>query len=141
MPNGLENSLFQMGRILVLSIITTFGTIQITANAVANNLCALGCIPGQAIGLAMITVVGQCVGAGDYRQARRYTKKLLGVTYLVAGVLNAVILLSLPLLLRLYNVSSATSELGVPVDFHPCGSRDSALAGLVHAAERSAGRE
>ena len=56
-PNGLENSLFQMGRILVLSIITTFGTLQIAANQVANNLCALGCIPGQAIGLAMITLL------------------------------------------------------------------------------------
>lgn len=121
-PNGLENSLFQMGRILVLSIITTFGTVQITANAVANNLCALGCIPGQAIGLAMITVVGQCVGAGDYRQARRYTKKLLGVTYLVAGVLNAVILLSLPLLLRLYNISSATSELASLLIFIHAGA-------------------
>ena len=121
-PNGLENSLFQMGRILVLSIITTFGTLQIAANQVANNLCALGCIPGQAIGLAMITVVGQCVGAGDYRQARRYTKRLLGTTYLVAGVLNALILLALPLLFRLYAVPAETKELAAVLVFIHAGS-------------------
>ena len=121
-PNGLENSLFQMGRILVLGIITTFGTLQIAANQVANNLCALGCIPGQAIGLAMMTVVGQCVGAGDYRQARHYSKKLLGITYLVAGVLNLVILVSLPLLFRLYHISDETRQLASILVFIHAGS-------------------
>ena len=121
-PNGLENSLFQMGRILVLGIITTFGTLQIAANQVANNLCALGCIPGQAIGLAMITVVGQCVGAGDYRQARHYSKKLLGITYLVDGVLNLVILVSLPLLFRLYHISDETRQLASILVFIHAGS-------------------
>ncbi len=67
MPNGLENSLFQLGRVLVVSIIALFGTTQITANAVANNLDAVAVIPGQAMSLAMITVIGQCIGAGDDR--------------------------------------------------------------------------
>ena len=60
-PNGLENGLFQLGRVLVVGIIASFGTVQIAANAVANNIDSMGCIPGQAISLAMITVVGQCV--------------------------------------------------------------------------------
>ena len=62
-PSAFENSLFQAGRIIVVSMISLFGTVQIAANAVANNLDGMGCIPGQAIGLAMITVVGRCVGA------------------------------------------------------------------------------
>lgn len=65
-PNGFENSFFQLGKILVLSIVTMFGTMQITANAVANNLASFGCIPGQAMGLSLITIVGQCVGAKGY---------------------------------------------------------------------------
>ena len=138
-PNGLENSLFQMGRILVLSIITTFGTLQIAANQVANNLCALGCIPGQAIGLAMITVVGQCVGGGDYRQARRYTKRLLGTTYLVAGVLNALILLALPLLFQALRRSRRNQRAGGRPRLYPRGQRHPALAGVVHPAERAPG--
>ena len=92
-PSAFENSLFEAGRIVVVSMISTFGTVQIAANAVANNLDGVGCIPGKAIGLAMITVVGRCVGAGDNEQAIYYTKKLLGWAYLVMGVLNGLILI------------------------------------------------
>ena len=67
-PSALENSLFQLGRVLVVSMISLFGTVHISANAVANNLDGIGCIVGQAMGLAMITVVGRCVGAGDLDQ-------------------------------------------------------------------------
>ena len=60
-PSGVENGLFQLGRVLVVSIIALFGTAQIAANAVANTLDSMGCIAGQAMNLAMITVVGQCM--------------------------------------------------------------------------------
>lgn len=110
-PNSLENSLFQLGRLIVVSIIAGFGTIQIAANAVANNIDGLGCIPGQALNLAMITVVGQCVGAGDYAQARFYTGKLMKITYLITAVWDTVIMLSLPLTLQLYNLSEEATEL------------------------------
>lgn len=59
--DGLENSIFQIGKILVASIVSGFGTISITANAVAGNLASLQVIPGMALGMAMITVVGQCI--------------------------------------------------------------------------------
>ena len=61
-PNGLENGFFDLGRALVVSIIATFGTVQIAANAVANSLDSLGCLPGRAMNLAMLTVVGQLIG-------------------------------------------------------------------------------
>ena len=107
-PSSVENSLFQLGRVLVVSIIATFGTVQIAANAVANSYDALGCIPGSAMNLAMITVVGQCVGAGDYAQAKYYIKKLLKISYLMTFALNLGILLSLPLTLQIYDLSAET---------------------------------
>jgi len=110
-PSSVENSLFQLGRVLVVSIIATFGTVQIAANAVANSYDALGCIPGSAMNLAIITVVGQCVGAGDYAQAKQYIKRLLTITYLLTLVLNLTILLTLPLTLRIYNLSAETLAL------------------------------
>ena len=72
-PSAFENSLFEAGRILVVSMISTFGTVQIAANAVANNLDGMGVIPGKALSLAMITVVGRCIGARDDEQAVYYT--------------------------------------------------------------------
>ncbi|WP_264472878.1 MATE family efflux transporter [Intestinibacillus massiliensis] len=121
-PNGLENSMFQLGKILVVGIIAAFGTTQIAANAVANNFDALGCLPGQALSLAIITVVGQCVGAQDYEQARYYAKKLMKLAYLIMAALNIVILASLPLTLRAYNLSPDTMKLAMILIFIHDGS-------------------
>ena len=112
-PSAFENSLFQAGRILVVSMISTFGTVQIAANAVANNLDGMGCIPGQAISLAMITVVGRCVGAADNEQAIHYTRKLLLWAYIAMGVSNGLILIFLKPLVGIYALSGATMELAI----------------------------
>lgn len=86
-PTGLENGMFQVGKILVMGLITEIGTVAITANAIANQVAALPQIPGAAIGLAMVTVVGQCIGAGEYDQAQAYTIKLTGLAYGMMSVL------------------------------------------------------
>ena len=101
-PSGIENGIFQLGRVLVVSIIAAFGTSQIAANGVANSLDSMGCIVGQAMSLAMITVIGRCVGAGEEGQVRYYTKKLLGETYFYTAVINSIILLLLPWILQIY---------------------------------------
>lgn len=112
-PNGIENSMFQLGRILVVSFIAGFGTMQIAANAVANNLDSLGTLPGQAMNLAMITVIGRCVGAGSVEQTKYYAKKLLKITYAIMIVFDALILLSLPLVLQIYHLSPETMRLSM----------------------------
>ncbi len=112
-PGGVENSIFQLGRVLVVSIIATFGTVQIAANAVANNLDSMGVLPGQAMNLAMITVIGRCVGAGDFGQARYYAKKLMKLTYLINGLCCAGVILTMPLTMRLYGLSEETLALAV----------------------------
>ena len=110
-PSGIENGIFQLGRVLVVSIIAAFGTSQIAANGVANSLDSMGCIVGQAMSLAMITVIGRCVGAGEEGQVRYYTKKLLGETYLYTAVINSIILLLLPWILRIYGLGEETTRL------------------------------
>ena len=64
--------------------------------------------PGNAMNLAMITVIGQCVGARDYGQASYYTKKLMKIAYLSVIGWNTLILATLPLSLKLYNLSEET---------------------------------
>lgn len=110
-PSGIENGIFQLGRVLVVSIISGFGTVQIAANGVANNLDTMGCIVGQAISLAMITVIGQCVGAKDEKQIRYYTKRLLLIAYVSTAFTNSLILLFLNPILSLYGLSAETTRL------------------------------
>lgn len=102
-PSAFENSLFQLGRVIVVSMIALFGTSQTSANAVANNLDAISCIIGQAMSLAMVTVVGRCVGAGDTRQTVYYTKKLMLWTYLYQGILNVLLIVFIRPLVGLYS--------------------------------------
>lgn len=111
-PNGLENSLFQLGRVLVVSMIALFGTTQITANALANNLDAVAVIPGQAMSLAIITVIGQCIGAGDEAQCRFMAKKLMKITYAVTALTCITTIALTPLILKVYSVSPEALALG-----------------------------
>ena len=110
-PNGLENSIFQIGKLLTTSLIATFGMVAITANAVTYSIANFQQIPSSAIGVAMITVIGRCVGAGDSGQVRHYTKKLLKITYVCTFVVNSIILLCLPWILKCYGLSPETTQL------------------------------
>lgn len=110
-PNGIENGLFALGKVLVTSIVAMFGTAQIAANGVSNSVNQIAIIVVSAINLAMVTVVGQCVGANDYQAAQHYTKKLMKLSYLCTAVLGTAVCLCLPLLLQFYELSEETYRL------------------------------
>lgn len=110
-PSGIENGLFALGRVLVTGIVAMFATTQIAAYSVANGIDQIAVIVVNGINVAMITVVGQCVGANDYQQARIYTKKLITIAYWSTAVLGLAVCLCLPLLLDFYGVSRETYEM------------------------------
>jgi len=110
-PNGLENSVFQIGKLMVQGITASFGTTAIAANAMANTIAGVAIIPGSALGMAMITIVGQCVGADDEKQMRYYTKKLMLIAYGALFVLNVAVMLGLDGLIWIYNLEPATGEI------------------------------
>lgn len=110
-PYGVENGLFQLGRILVLSIVSTFGTIAIAANSVAYSLTVFQVLPGFAINLGLTVVISQCVGANDYKQARYYIKKIFLITLLSIAVTTLIIWVLLPHILGLYSISPQTIAL------------------------------
>lgn len=104
-PTGLESGFFQLGKLVLLRMVSTFGTASIAANAVGNSLTTLQVLPGNAIGLGMVTVVGRCVGAKEFGQARTYVKKLMLMAYGYMSVLNVVLLICTGWLTGLYNLT------------------------------------
>lgn len=110
-PGGMENGIFQLGKIIVLSLVSTYGTASIMANSVANNLCMFMIIPGTAVSLALITIVGQCIGAGEVKQARTYTRKMIVASMIMTGLVSALIVALRPLLLGAYNMSDAAYQM------------------------------
>ena len=109
-PNGLENSMFQLGKVLVLSLVSTFGTYAIAANAVCNVLASFQILPGMALSLAVTSVISRCVGAKDYEQVSYYTKKLLAISYISMFVTTIVICVALPFIMDVYNLSPETAK-------------------------------
>jgi len=97
--------MFQLGKIMVLSIITGFGTAAIAANAVSNIIATFQVLPGMSVGMAVITVCSRCIGAGDYEAARYYTRKIVKLVHLLIFGFSAVTLVALPGIMYLYNLS------------------------------------
>lgn len=110
-PYGLENSMFQLGKILVLSLVSGFGTASIAANAVANSVCSFAIVGGIAMSYAASAVTAQCVGAGDYTQVRYYTRKIIQYSYVVLTFMCTLIVVILPIILRVYNLTDETAQM------------------------------
>lgn len=110
-PNGIENGMFQLSKVILTSVIALFGTTQIAANGVANSIDYVGGIIVMAISLAIVTVVGQCVGANNYGQAKFYTKKLIKISYISSIIWDIIITSLTPLILNLYSLSDETKKI------------------------------
>jgi putative MATE family efflux protein len=119
-PNGLENSAFQIGKILVQGIIAGLGTSAITANAVAGTVGGLGVLPGSAVGLALITVVGRCIGARDYDAVKHYTFRLMRFCYICMAIINLILIFSIPLILNLYGLTEQTAKIATELMIYHC---------------------
>ena len=110
-PNGIENSMFQFGKLLTQSLISSMGTAAIAANAVANTLANYQYMPGSAIGSLMITVVGRCVGAREKKQATYYSRLLTGATYVCLWVVVLCTILFSKQIIGIYNLSPDSASL------------------------------
>lgn len=110
-PNGLESGMFQFGKIALQSLVSSLGTAAIASYAVASNLVTLLYLPGNAIGLGLITIVGQCIGAGEKKQAKRYTRQLVLLNYGVLLVLCTAMIAFSGQLVSIYHLSREASEI------------------------------
>lgn len=82
-PSGIENSMFQFGKLAIQSTVSTLGTVAIAAQAMTNILENLNGIAAIGIGIGLMTVVGQCLGAGRKDEAIYYIKKLSWLSEIV----------------------------------------------------------
>lgn len=114
-PNGLENGMFQIGKLLVLGLVTPLGTSATAANAIANSVAGVVNVPGNAISLSLITVVGQCMGAGDSKQAVRYTRKLMIIVYLAMGSLSVLLFFCAAPVVGLFGLTPGAAVMAIQV--------------------------
>ncbi|WP_031556361.1 MATE family efflux transporter [Lachnospira multipara] len=87
-PSGVENGMFQIGKLMVVRMVTSLGQASIAANSVSYTIIDFANIPASSMGLALITVVGQCIGAGKKDEAKHYVKKILLWSYIGDWICN-----------------------------------------------------
>ncbi len=92
-PSGIENGMFQFGKLAIQSSVSTLGTAAIAAQAMTIILENLNGIGAIGIGIGLMTVVGQCIGAGKVEEARYYMVKLCGYAEIVILISCAVVFL------------------------------------------------
>lgn len=110
-PNGLESGVFQLVKVALSSIVALFGTYQIAANGIAQSIWGLASLACVTMGPVFITVIGQCMGAGDTQAAEYYFKKLLKINLLLSVVWNGLIFALTPVLMQFYSLEEETKRL------------------------------
>lgn len=110
-PNGIEQGVFQLVKVALSSVVAMFGTYQIAANGVAQSIWSLAALVGVTMGPIFITVIGQCMGAGDIDSAKYYFKKLMKWTLVFSIIWNVFIFVLTPFIMKFYALSDQTIDL------------------------------
>ena len=112
-PNGMESGIFQFVKVALSSVAALFGTYQIAANGIAQSIWSMAALVCVALGPVFITVIGQCMGAGDTEQAEYYFKRLLRLTLRFSLVWNSLIFFATPLFLHFCALAGETKRLTI----------------------------
>ncbi len=112
-PNGVESGVFQLVKVALSSVVALFGTYQIAANGIAQTIWSMAALVCVTMGPVFITVIGQCMGAGETKQAEYYFKKLTKITVIFAIIWNVFIFALTPALIHFYAISDEAKHLTI----------------------------
>jgi len=110
-PSGVESSMFMIGKLLTQRIFAVFGTAAIAANAIASLVNSFSFMPGNAFGIALLTVVGQCIGAGDYQAVKKQTFKIMKIAYISIFCMSTATFILMEPLVSLFSLSPEAHEM------------------------------
>ena len=116
-PNGIENGIFQLVKVALSSVVALFGTYQIAANGIAQSIWSLAALIGSAMGPVFITVIGQCMGANQVKEAEYYFYKMMKLTLVLSIIWNVLVFIITPIFMQFYQVSEETRQLVIILVF------------------------
>ena len=119
-PTGIENGMFQLGKLAIQSTVSTLGTTAIAAQAMTNVLEGLNSHAQVGIGLGMMTIVGQCMGAGRVDEAGKYIKRLTAYSYVTTAIACALTALLVKPITILGGMEAAAAALTIEMTLVIC---------------------
>ncbi len=109
----IDKGMFQLGKLAVTSILSTFGSVQIAANVIVSNIDLLIELLADSVSMSSTTIIGRCVGIKDSKQVKYYAKKLMLMGILSIIITLPILLLLIPILHSLYGVSNEVWNLAM----------------------------
>ena len=109
LPTGIENGLFQVGALILQTLIASLGTIAINANHIANTLTPMLHAPANAFTLGIIPFISQCMGANKSKEAEFYTKHILKLDHIITFGLALIVIPLTPFAIRIFGMSDDIS--------------------------------
>ena len=110
LPFGFENGMFFLGRLIVLSVVSLFGTAAIAANSVGGTIIMFQGLPGISIVLGLAVIISKCVGAGDYEQAEFYKRKVSRIIHAANTLFSVIVVALMPFLMMIYDLSDQATH-------------------------------
>ncbi len=114
-PSGIENGMFHVGKLVLTSVIATLGTTAIAANSISYQIIEFPNILGVSIGLALVVIVGQDIGAGDKDRALSDTKYMIKLTYICDWICKIILFVIAPYVVAAFSLSKEASDTAVLV--------------------------
>lgn len=112
-PTGVENSMFQLGKLMVQSTVSTLGTTAMAAQAMIQTLELVQTLPSQAIGTGLLTVAGQCIGAGRVDEMKRYTRRFCLYSEVTIIVWSGIVLAATPFITKISKMTPESAALTI----------------------------
>ena len=119
-PTGIENGMFQFGKLVIQSSVSTLGTTAIAAQAMTSTLELVSSQAPIGLGLGMMTIVGQCMGANRLDEAKHYIKRLTGYSYVATFIACALTALAVKPVTVISGMEAAAAALTIHMTMVIC---------------------
>lgn len=113
LPTGIQQSFVAFGAVALMTITNGFGTDVIAGYSAAMRIDGLAVIPAMNFGMAIVSFVGQNVGAGRLDRVKKGLKVTLLYSTITCLVITAVIILFGSNLLAMFTSDQGVIDVGV----------------------------
>lgn len=114
-PSGIENGMFHVGKLALASVVATLGTTQIAANSIAYQVIEFPNIAGNTIGLALVVIIGQDIGALNKEKAIRDSKHMLKLAFIGDWICKISFFFLAPYIIRMFSLTPEATSTAIMV--------------------------
>lgn len=116
-PAGLDSLVFNGGKLLVQTLVTSLGTASLAANSIASSMNTIINIPGSAISIVAITVIGHYAGAGSREELKKMINKLTLYSMVLLGGVSLAFLPFATQFLKLYSPTEDVLQMALHITY------------------------